>query len=250
IASYAQTTIPYFKSGIKGLARSMPTSGALDRVAAKNGWTCYEVPTGWKFFGNLMVKPPPPSQLEVTTEELLGPNVVVGIAEVMRSVAKDAREDSIQVSIFDRIVGDLTAAKNASLEHCESAITFESLRSLFLLVESLSYAALGAVLTAEKLSPPKKGKSTKITPPASLATTFAALKTLAQDLQSAAIKLRASLKPTAELAAAFDDDFLAAVPGFSFGRKEREGVAERVRDSWRESLEGVGRAAGGLLKVL
>lgn len=47
--------IPYFKNtGVKGYARSMPTSGAVDRVAKANGKTCYEVPTGWKFFGNLM----------------------------------------------------------------------------------------------------------------------------------------------------------------------------------------------------
>jgi len=46
--------IPQFASGLKGCARSMPTSGALDRVAAKKGIECFEVPTGWKFFGNLM----------------------------------------------------------------------------------------------------------------------------------------------------------------------------------------------------
>jgi len=46
--------IPQFKDGLKGCARSMPTSGALDRVAAKRGLECFEVPTGWKFFGNLM----------------------------------------------------------------------------------------------------------------------------------------------------------------------------------------------------
>nr|QNH72575.1 phosphoglucomutase isoform 100 [synthetic construct] len=47
--------IPYFKkSGIKGYARSMPTSGAIDRVAQKKGKEMFEVPTGWKFFGNLM----------------------------------------------------------------------------------------------------------------------------------------------------------------------------------------------------
>ena len=38
----------------QGVARSMPTSGALDRVAEKEGLKCFEVPTGWKFFGNLM----------------------------------------------------------------------------------------------------------------------------------------------------------------------------------------------------
>lgn len=47
--------IPYFKeTGVKGYARSMPTSGAVDRVAKAKNQTCFEVPTGWKFFGNLM----------------------------------------------------------------------------------------------------------------------------------------------------------------------------------------------------
>ncbi|XP_077980910.1 phosphoglucomutase-1-like [Glandiceps talaboti] len=47
--------IPYFqRTGVKGLARSMPTGGALDRVAKLEGIELFEVPTGWKFFGNLM----------------------------------------------------------------------------------------------------------------------------------------------------------------------------------------------------
>ncbi|KAL9931204.1 hypothetical protein V8E36_009931 [Tilletia maclaganii] len=55
IAEWAQRVIPYFKEGgVKGLARSMPTSGAIDLVAKKNGYEFFEVPTGWKFFGNLM----------------------------------------------------------------------------------------------------------------------------------------------------------------------------------------------------
>ncbi len=47
-------SIPYLKSGISGASRSMPTSGALDRVTEKLGIQFYEVPTGWKFFGNLL----------------------------------------------------------------------------------------------------------------------------------------------------------------------------------------------------
>ncbi|RYH04569.1 alpha-D-glucose phosphate-specific phosphoglucomutase [Salipiger sp. IMCC34102] len=43
-----------YSDGLKGVARSMPTSAAVDRVAEKMGMTCYETPTGWKFFGNLM----------------------------------------------------------------------------------------------------------------------------------------------------------------------------------------------------
>mmetsp|Transcript_143103 Transcript_143103/g.259813 ORF Transcript_143103/g.259813 Transcript_143103/m.259813 type:complete len:591 (-) Transcript_143103:149-1921(-) len=48
------TLMPQFKDGLKGCARSMPTSGALDLVAKKLGIECFETPTGWKFFGNLM----------------------------------------------------------------------------------------------------------------------------------------------------------------------------------------------------
>lgn len=48
-------TIPYFQqTGVRGFARSMPTSGALDRVARATKIALYETPTGWKFFGNLM----------------------------------------------------------------------------------------------------------------------------------------------------------------------------------------------------
>jgi phosphoglucomutase len=45
---------PGYAGGIAGIARSMPTSAAADRVAQKLGVPCYETPTGWKFFGNLM----------------------------------------------------------------------------------------------------------------------------------------------------------------------------------------------------
>ncbi|OOY16227.1 alpha-D-glucose phosphate-specific phosphoglucomutase [Thioclava sp. DLFJ4-1] len=46
--------VPGYKDGLKGVARSMPTSAATDRVAEALGLDCYETPTGWKFFGNLM----------------------------------------------------------------------------------------------------------------------------------------------------------------------------------------------------
>jgi phosphoglucomutase len=46
--------VPGYASGIAGIARSMPTSQAADRVAAAMGIDCYETPTGWKFFGNLL----------------------------------------------------------------------------------------------------------------------------------------------------------------------------------------------------
>jgi phosphoglucomutase len=45
---------PGYKAGLKGIARSMPTSAAADRVAEKLGIGMYETPTGWKFFGNLL----------------------------------------------------------------------------------------------------------------------------------------------------------------------------------------------------
>ena len=45
---------PGYKDGLKGVARSMPTSRAVDRVAEKMGIACFETPTGWKFFGNLL----------------------------------------------------------------------------------------------------------------------------------------------------------------------------------------------------
>lgn len=45
---------PGYAEGIVGVARSMPTSAAADRVAEKLGVGCYETPTGWKFFGNLL----------------------------------------------------------------------------------------------------------------------------------------------------------------------------------------------------
>jgi phosphoglucomutase len=46
--------VPAYANGLAGVARSMPTSRALDRVAAALGLDCYETPTGWKFFGNLL----------------------------------------------------------------------------------------------------------------------------------------------------------------------------------------------------
>ena len=45
---------PGYGEGLKGIARSMPTSGAADRVADKLGIPAFETPTGWKFFGNLL----------------------------------------------------------------------------------------------------------------------------------------------------------------------------------------------------
>ena len=47
-------SVPGYRKGLVGVARSMPTSTAVDRVARQLGIACYETPTGWKFFGNLL----------------------------------------------------------------------------------------------------------------------------------------------------------------------------------------------------
>lgn len=68
IAHHAEK-IPYFKkNGVFGLARSMPTSGAIDRVAKAKKLNCYEVPTGWKFFCALFDS----NQLSICGEESFG----------------------------------------------------------------------------------------------------------------------------------------------------------------------------------
>jgi phosphoglucomutase len=48
------TLVPGYRDGLAGVARSMPTSQAVDRVAASLDLPCFETPTGWKFFGNLL----------------------------------------------------------------------------------------------------------------------------------------------------------------------------------------------------
>jgi len=48
------TLVPGYAAGLNGVARSMPTSAAVDVVAQELGIACYETPTGWKFFGNLL----------------------------------------------------------------------------------------------------------------------------------------------------------------------------------------------------
>jgi len=54
IAEHAANCIPGYQRGLAGVARSLPTSTAVDRVAAAAGIKCYETPTGWKYFGNLL----------------------------------------------------------------------------------------------------------------------------------------------------------------------------------------------------
>lgn len=54
IVDYLSDVVPAYREGLLGVARSMPTSRAVDRVAKEKGIPCYETPTGWKYFGNLM----------------------------------------------------------------------------------------------------------------------------------------------------------------------------------------------------
>jgi len=54
ILAASASLVPGYQRGLAGVARSMPTSQAVDRVAAALGIQCYETPTGWKFFGNLL----------------------------------------------------------------------------------------------------------------------------------------------------------------------------------------------------
>lgn len=54
LAVLASLSHLFLKEGLLGVARSMPTSGAVDKVAKKLNIQLYETPTGWKFFGNLM----------------------------------------------------------------------------------------------------------------------------------------------------------------------------------------------------
>ncbi|KGG13305.1 MULTISPECIES: alpha-D-glucose phosphate-specific phosphoglucomutase [Prochlorococcus] len=60
--------VPAYSDGLLGVARSMPTSGAVDIVAKDLGIECYETPTGWKFFGNLLDS----SQITLCGEESFG----------------------------------------------------------------------------------------------------------------------------------------------------------------------------------
>lgn len=96
IAHYADL-IPYFRNqGVYGLARSMPTSGALDLVAKKKGLECYEVPTGWKFFCALFDS----KKLSICGEESFGTGsnhirekdgvwAVIAWLNIIAGVAKD-----------------------------------------------------------------------------------------------------------------------------------------------------------------
>jgi len=57
LAANVEKCVPWFapeRGGLRAVARSMPTSRAVDRVAQKLGLKCFETPTGWKYFGNLM----------------------------------------------------------------------------------------------------------------------------------------------------------------------------------------------------
>jgi len=61
-------SFPGYSKGLLGVARSMPSSMAVDRVAEKMGVKCFETPTGWKFFGNLLDS----QQINICGEESFG----------------------------------------------------------------------------------------------------------------------------------------------------------------------------------
>ena len=105
IAHYAKL-IPYFeKQGVYGLARSMPTSGAVDLVAKKQGLESYEVPTGWKFFCNLFDT----NKMSICGEESFGTGsnhirekdglwAVVAWLNIIAGVAKEKPEETPSIA--------------------------------------------------------------------------------------------------------------------------------------------------------
>ncbi|CAN8302231.1 unnamed protein product [Cochlearia groenlandica] len=132
IAANAQEAIPYFRAGPKGLARSMPTSGALDRVAEKLKLPFFEVPTGWKFFGNLMDA----GKLSICGEESFGTGsdhirekdgiwAVLAWLSILAHRNKDKKQGEKLVSVAD-VVKDYWATYGRNFfsrydyEECES----------------------------------------------------------------------------------------------------------------------------------
>ena len=108
IAANAVEAIPYFKGGLKGVARSMPTSAALDVVATELGLKFFEVPTGWKFFGNLMDA----GMCSVCGEESFGTGsdhirekdgiwAVLAWLSILAHYNKDTKEGETLVSVED-----------------------------------------------------------------------------------------------------------------------------------------------------
>ncbi|KAL9578301.1 MAG: hypothetical protein Q9203_007146 [Teloschistes exilis] len=105
IAHHAKL-IPYFqKNGVHGLARSMPTSGAVDLVAKKQGLQAYEVPTGWKFFCALMDT----KKMSICGEESFGTGsdhirekdglwAVVAWLNIIAGVAKDQPDSTPSIA--------------------------------------------------------------------------------------------------------------------------------------------------------
>ncbi len=112
IVDHAVDVIPYFRPGLRGVARSMPTASALDRVAAKHDIPLYETPTGWKFFSNLMDA----EMLSICGEESFGTgsNHVRekdGLWAVMCWLSILAHKNR------DRPIGELFTVKDVLLEH-------------------------------------------------------------------------------------------------------------------------------------
>ena len=109
IAHHAKL-IPYFKKqGVYGLARSMPTSGAVDLVAKKQGLESYEVPTGWKFFCALFDA----DKLSICGEESFGTGsnhirekdglwAIVAWLNVIAGVAKEKPDETPSITAIQQ----------------------------------------------------------------------------------------------------------------------------------------------------
>ena len=109
IAHHAKL-IPYFqKQGVYGLARSMPTSGAVDLVAKKQGLKSYVVPTGWKFFCNLFDT----NKMSICGEESFGTGsnhirekdgvwAVVAWLNIIAGVAKQKPDETPSIASIQR----------------------------------------------------------------------------------------------------------------------------------------------------
>ncbi|KMQ95668.1 phosphoglucomutase isoform x3 [Lasius niger] len=147
--------IPYFqKTGIKGYARSMPTAAAVDRVATKNGAKFFEVPTGWKYFGNLMDV----GDLSLCGEESFGTgsdhirekdgiwaclawlNVIAGLGKSVENILLDhwkvyGRNFFTSVPLLLFQISELIIGSRYDYENCDSASADKMMQSIETLIQ-------------------------------------------------------------------------------------------------------------------
>lgn len=112
IADHAVEAIPHFRDGLLGVARSMPTASALDRVAALRGLPVYETPTGWKFFTNLMDA----KRIRLCGEESFGTGSD-HVREKDGLWAVLCWLSILAVKNRDKPIGELVSVKDVLLEH-------------------------------------------------------------------------------------------------------------------------------------